>query len=316
MFMIPSGIWKRLLWQYGGLFAALLILLLLFGMTSRAFWSASTFTTIANSIPDLTVVAVGMTLVLILGGIDLSVGSVLALSASIMAVLMLDRDMPFWLGCVAAVGAGASCGFANGWIVSQFRIPSFIVTLGMLEIARGGAYLVTNSETKYLGSSVEWISDPIPGLALSPAFLFAVGIVVAGQVLLQRTVLGRMTVAIGTNAETVRMSGLRVMPTQLAIFTLCGSLCGAAAIIQTSRLATADPNAGVGLELSAIAACVIGGTSLRGGHGSVLSTFFGVLIVSVLQTGLASMGASDPVKRIVTGGVIIAAVLMDTLRKS
>jgi ribose transport system permease protein len=186
----------------------------------------------------------------------------------------------------------------------------------MLEIARGGAYLVTNSETKYIGSSIEWATEPIANLAVSPAFLFAVLVVLAGQWMLHRTVLGRMAVAIGTNAETVRMSGIRTLPTLLSIYTLCGALCGIAALIQTSRLSTADPNSGAGLELAAIAACVIGGTSLRGGSGSVINTFFGVLIVSVLQSGLAQMGASDPMKRIVTGLVIIFAVLVDSLRNN
>lgn len=309
-----SRAWKQVFVQYGGMMLALVVLVAVFSLRSKTFFSTATFTTIANSIPDLTIVAVGMTFVLIVGGIDLSVGSVLALASSVFAILLTDWHWPIWGAGGAAVLCGGVCGLLNGFVSAQYRIPAFIVTLGMLEIARGGAYLITNSETKYVGSSIEWATEPISNLAVSPAFLFAVLVVLAGQWMLHRTVLGRMTVAIGTNAETVRMSGIRTLPTLLSIYSLCGVLCGVAALIQTSRLSTADPNSGAGLELAAIAACVIGGTSLRGGSGSVINTFFGVLIVSVLQSGLAQMGASDPVKRIVTGMVIILAVLIDSLR--
>ena len=311
-----SRAWQQLPLQYAGMAIALIVLVTVFSLRSKTFFSAATFTTIANSIPDLTIVAVGMTFVLIVGGIDLSVGSVLALASSIFAILLTDRHWPIWGAGITAVLCAGVCGWINGFVSAQYRIPAFIVTLGMLEIARGGAYLVTNSETKYIGSSIEWVTEPIANLAVSPAFLFAVLVVLAGQWMLHRTVLGRMAVAIGTNAETVRMSGIRTLPTLLSIYTLCGALCGIAALIQTSRLSTADPNSGAGLELAAIAACVIGGTSLRGGSGSVINTFFGVLIVSVLQSGLAQMGASDPMKRIVTGLVIIFAVLVDSLRNN
>ena len=311
-----SRAWQQLPLQYAGMAIALIVLVTVFSLRSKTFFSAATVTTIANSIPDLTIVAVGMTFVLIVGGIDLSVGSVLALASSIFAILLTDRHWPIWGAGITAVLCAGVCGWINGFVSAQYRIPAFIVTLGMLEIARGGAYLVTNSETKYIGSSIEWATEPIANLAVSPAFLFAVLVVLAGQWMLHRTVLGRMAVAIGTNAETVRMSGIRTLPTLLSIYTLCGALCGIAALIQTSRLSTADPNSGAGLELAAIAACVIGGTSLRGGSGSVINTFFGVLIVSVLQSGLAQMGASDPMKRIVTGLVIIFAVLVDSLRNN
>ncbi len=195
------------------------------------------------------------------------------------------------------------------------RIPSFIVTLGMLEAARGGAYLVADSQTAYIGSSVEWIGAPITGIGLSPAVLTAIAIVIIGQVVLTRTVFGRHLIAIGTNAEAVRMAGIRTAPYAIAVFAVSGLLCGLASVMQTARLSTADPNAAIGMELSAIAACVIGGTSLMGGRGSIVATFFGVLIIAVLQTGLANVGASEPLKRVITGAVIVAAVLLDALRQ-
>lgn len=301
--------------QYAGMLGVLVGLLAIFGSLSENFLSATTFTSVANQIPDLTVISVGMTLVLISGGIDLSVGSLLALSSAVLGFFMVEQDWSLWMALPCALLTGGLCGLVSGAISASARIPSFIVTLGMLEMARGAAYKVTDSQTKYIGSAVEWIGVPIPGTFLSPAFLVAVCVVIAAQFLLTRTVFGRYCVAIGTNAEAVRMSGIRAWPCSISVFTLSGLLCGLAGVMQTSRLSSADPNAAVGLELSAIAACVIGGTSLMGGRGSVISTFFGVLIIAVLQTGLAQVGASDPDKRIITGAVIVLAVILDALRE-
>lgn len=307
--------YRLLLAQYAGLLAAILTLIVFFSIKANNFLSMTTLTTIANRVPDLTVIAVGMTLVLIAGGIDLSVGSVMALCASMLGLLMVDYRFPLWVGVLAAVTVGSICGALSGWVSAAYRIPAFIVTLGMLEIARGGAYLLTNSSTKYVGSSLGWFSEPIAGIGLSVSFFIAIGVVILGQWLLHQTVLGRTAVAIGTNAESVRMAGVRTTGPLVTLYAICGGLCGLAGLIQSSRLSSVDPNAGIGMELNAIAACVIGGTSLRGGQGSIVRTFIGVLIISILETGLAQMGATDPIKHIVTGSVIILAVLLDSMRQ-
>ena len=203
----------------------------------------------------------------------------------------------------------------NGLVSVLWSIPSFIVTLGMLEMARGAAYLVTNSETKYIGPRVEWIARPVTGLGTSPAFLIALLlVVVAGHLLLTRTVLGRYMIAVGTNEEAVRFSGIDPRPVKLTAFVLSGLLAGLAAVFQVARVSSADPNGASGMELAAIAAVVIGGTSLMGGRGSVLRTFLGVLIIATLQTGLAQIGASEPAKRLITGAVIVMAVVADVHR--
>lgn len=306
---------KAIVIQYGGLLVAIAVLVLFFGAMTKNFFTATTLLTVANTIPDITVVAVGMTLVLIAGGIDLSVGSVMAFSGSLLGVLLLSHKWPLAMAAGGAVLLGAVCGGLNGWISAYFRIPAFIVTLGMLEVARGGASWMTDSTTQYVGSSLGWVSEPLPAIGLSVSFLLSIMIVLLGQWMLHRTVLGRLAIAVGTNAESVRMSGISTTPILVSLYCISGALCGVAAIMQSSKLSTVDPNAGVGMELSAIAACVIGGTSLRGGQGSVISTFFGVLVISILQTGLAQMGISDPIKRMITGGVIILAVLIDAMRK-
>jgi ribose transport system permease protein len=158
------------------------------------------------------------------------------------------------------------------------------------------------------------LSEPIRGFGISPAFLITVLVIILLQLILSRTVFGRYLVAIGTNEQAVRLSGIDPRPMKIAVFALLGLLSGLAGVFYTSRLGSADPNAGVGLELSAIAAVVIGGTSLMGGRGSVLNAFFGVLIISTLEAGLAQIGVSEPAKRVVTGGVIVGAVIIDAWR--
>ncbi|MEZ6132885.1 MAG: ABC transporter permease [Planctomycetaceae bacterium] len=300
--------------QYAGLLTVLAVLVLFFSVRTQNFFQHRTLISIANQIPDLTLVAVGMTLVLVIGGIDLSVGSLIALSSGVLGVLMMDHQWPLWVAAVAGILVSSLCGLFNGMMSAGCGIPSFIVTLGMLEMARGATMVVTDSRSVYIGSAVEAISQPIPTLLLSPAFLLAVAVVILGQLLLTQTVFGRYCIAIGSNAEAVRMSGIRAAPYSVSVFVISGALCGLAGIFQTSRLSTSDPNAAIGMELSAIAACVIGGTSLMGGRGSVISSFIGVLIIAVLQTGLAQSQVSDAQKQIITGGVIVVAVLVDAVR--
>jgi ribose transport system permease protein len=296
-----------------GLPLALLALILGFGSASEYFLTRDTFIAIANEIPALLVMAVGMTFVLIIAGIDLSVGSVLAISGAVSAMAMQSWHLSVPAAMALGLLCGVGCGALNGLISVTWRMPSFIVTLGMLEVARGGAYLVTDSRTQYIGSAVDALSAPL-WFGISPAFLLAVLIVIVGHVVLRRSVFGRYLVGVGTNEEAMRLAGVDPRPLKVIVFVLMGALAALAGLMQISRLEAADPNAGIGMELQVIAAVVIGGTSLMGGRGSVLSTFFGVLIVAVLEAGLAQVGASDPTKRVITGCVIIIAVLLDVFR--
>jgi ribose transport system permease protein len=300
--------------EYTAMLVIWLGLFLLFGAFSDNFLTWRTLSTLANRIPTLTVVAAGMTLVLIIGGIDLSVGSVLGLGGAVMGVVLVDRHWPLWAAVLTCLSVGLATGTLNGLISVLLGIPSFIVTLGMLEIARGLAYLTTHSQTKYIGSAVEGLARPIGGLGCSIAFLLAVTLIMILQLVLSRSVFGRYLIAIGTNEQAVRLAGINSRPAKIAVFAVLGMLTGLGAVFYTSRLGSSDPNAGVGLELSAIAAVVIGGTSLMGGRGSVVSSFFGVLIIATLEAGLAQVGASEPVKRVVTGSVIVIAVILDAWR--
>ncbi|RMV77394.1 Ribose ABC transporter permease [Pseudomonas caricapapayae] len=295
---------------YLGLAGALLVMIVLFSLLSDHFLSYQTFSMLANQIPDLMVLSVGMTLILIIGGIDLSVGSVLALAASAVSVAILGWVFP---AALLGIACATLAGTITGSITVAWRIPSFIVSLGVLEMARGAAYQMTNSRTAYIGDSFAWLSDPI-AFGIAPSFIIALLVIFVAQAVLSRTVFGRYLIGIGTNEEAVRLAGINPKPYKILVFSLMGLLAGVAALFQISRLEAADPNAGAGLELQVIAAVVIGGTSLMGGRGSIISTFFGVLIISVLAAGLAQIGATEPTKRIITGAVIVIAVILDTYR--
>lgn len=300
--------------NYLGLLAAMLSMCLLFSLLSEHFLTAATFVTLSNDIPTLVVMSVGMTFILIIGGIDLSVGSVMALGASVLSIAMVHWDLPLWMASMLGILVSSFCGMITGLVSVCWRIPSFIVSLGILEMARGLAYQVTDSRTEYIGSAVEGVSSPV-FLGMSPAFLSSIAIVVIGHLILTKTVLGRHWIGIGTNEEAVRLSGINPRPSKVLVFALMGFLSGIGALFQVSRLEAADPNGGVGMELQVIAAVVIGGTSLMGGRGSVFSTFIGVLIISILEAGLAQIGISEPMKRIITGIVIVTAVILDTYRR-
>lgn len=302
--------WK----EYAGLVGAVLVLCVGFSVVTDSFLTIGTFRTVMNQVPMLLVVSVGMTFVLIGGGIDLSVGSVLALCAGMLGVALNSWEWPVLPAIAASIAMGLVCGLVSGGLVAVVGIPSFIVTLGMLEIARGGAYLMTNSRTEYVGGALDWMNDStLMGLSLPVWIAAAVALIAQG--VLTFTTHGRYIVSVGYNEETARLSGINTTRMKWATFAVAGALSGLGAILYTARLSAADPNAGRGLELEAIAAAVIGGTSLSGGRGSVLRTVAGVFIIAILGAGLAQVGAADSTKRLVSGMVIIAAVIADQFRR-
>tara|TARA_R110002096_G_scaffold4493_28_gene20998 strand:+ start:4825 stop:5799 length:975 start_codon:yes stop_codon:yes gene_type:complete len=305
---------KRLLAEYGPMLVIWLILILLFGSLSDNFLSARTLSTIAGQVPPLVLVCCGMTLILIVAGIDLSVGSVLAFSATLFCILISRAGWPVFFAGLAAILSGGVFGLINGAVSVLFKVPSFIVTLGTLKVAFGMAMLVSRSETITVGMKLEPLVSPIPILGVPVSFVVALFFVAVGQFVLSKTIYGRHLVAIGTNENAVRLAGLSTTWKKISVFVITGLLAGVAAIFFAARLGGANADSGNGFELSAIAAVVIGGTSLMGGRGSIVNSFLGVLIILTLDAGLAQVGADEWVKHVITGVVIILAVLMDVLR--
>lgn len=305
---------RKLFAEYAAMAGIWIGLVILFGILSEHFLTARTLGALANQIPPLTMLAVGMTLVLIIGGIDLSVGSVMGLCGAMVGLAMVDWQWSLPAAISLALLVGILAGVVTGGISAGVGIPSFIVSLGMLEVARGLAYMTTQSATKYIGAPVQGLGDPIGGLGISAAFFLAVAIVIIGQIMLTRTVFGRRIFAVGANETAAHLAGIQTRLHKVIVFAIAGLLSGVAGVCYTSKYQLSDPNAGDGWELAAIAAVVIGGTSLMGGRGSVVNSFFGVLIVATLNSGLAQIGVSEPMKRVITGVVIVVAVIIDAGR--
>jgi ribose transport system permease protein len=300
--------------EWSGLGTALVALIVVFSLLTDHFFSWTTAVALANQAPESLLLATGMTLVVVTGGIDLSVGSVLALSAAVSGLLLVEASVPLPVAALAAVLTGVACGGLNGWLSTRWRLPSFIATLAMLEMARGATYLVSDSQTRYLGATVDALGRDIAGGVRLPV-IAAVLVVIAAQWGLTHSVLGRQLLAVGANDESARLAGIDTHRVRLVAFALCGALAGLAAVAQATRLSAADPNAGLGLELDAIAAVVIGGTSLAGGRGSVAASALGAIVMAVLGAGLAQMGVQEPTRRLTTGAVIVVAATVDVWRR-
>jgi ribose transport system permease protein len=306
---LPSGFLSHYARQLGTL-AGLLGLCLVLWVSTPFFLTVSNLLNIAEQAAIIAIVAVGMTFVIITGGIDLSVGSVLAFAGVVMASV-LHREVPLPLALAVALGTGLFCGLVNGALITVGRLPPFIATLGMMSVARGTALMFTEGRpvSGFSGSFRSLATGELVGIPVSVVIM--VGVYVVAHFVLTRTKLGRYTYAIGGNEEAALLSGVNVRVYKAAVYGISGMLSGLAAVILTARLNSAQPIAGMMYELDAIAATVIGGTSLLGGEGTVVGTLIGALIMAVLRNGLNILGVSSFVQQVVIGSVIIAAVLID-----
>ena len=301
-----------------GIGVALVCLTAVFAMLSPIFLTSSNLTNIFTQISINVILAVGMTFVILIGGIDLSVGSVMAFSAVVAGTVLkldgLDTGPAIGLALAASIGIGALCGLANGAVSAYWGIPSFIVTLGMLNIARGAALQWTQARSLYEFPDAFNDFGSATLLGAPAIFLVALALVAVGWFVLNRTVFGRLIYAIGNNEEAVRLAGHNVMGYKIAAFVICGAAVGVGAVIYMTRLTISSPISGIGFELNAIAAVIIGGTSLSGGRGSIVGTLLGACIIGVLANGLILIGMSDFLRQMVTGFVIILAVVLDVYR--
>ena len=303
-----------------GVGLTLILMCVIFAVIAPHFATLNNVKNIFTQISINTILAVGMTFVILTGGIDLSVGSVMALSTVACGSMMKTQLLPEALAIFLAIGAsllvGMLCGLMNGYISERWKLPSFIVTLGMLNIARGVALFVTDARTlfSFPKSFLRFGSGTILGGLIPLIFLVSLTLVALGQFVLSQTLFGRYILAIGNNEEAVRLSGHKTSLYKILVFAICGLTAGIAGVTYMARLTIANPILGTGFELNAIAAVIIGGTSLSGGKGSLIGTFFGACIMGVLTNGLILMGVGDFVRQIITGGVIIVAVILDFYR--
>lgn len=308
----------HLLLREAGVGLALVLICLFFIAVEPKFATMLNFTNILVQISINMVLAIGLTYVILLGGIDLSVGSVLALCTIVAGkVITMDQlAVPFAiiLAILASVSTGVICGFFNGYVSNRWKLHPFIVTLGMLNIARGAAQEISDSRTIFSFPSAfnEFGSNNLAGVPV--IFLISLAMIILAGFVLRKTVFGRVIYAVGNNEESARLSGHNSGFYKVIVFVISGFCVGIAAILYMLRLNMASPILGVGFELNAIAAAVIGGTSMFGGKGSLLGTFFGACIIGVLNNGLLLIGLSDNTRLMVTGFIIVAAVIADYYR--
>jgi ribose transport system permease protein len=299
--------------QFGTLIGLAVLCAILWILTPY-FLTVSNLLNVAEQTSINAIVAVGMTFVILSGGIDLSVGSMVALSGVVLGT-SLQSGQPMLVALLAAAVVGLACGLGNGALVSWGGLPPFIVTLGTMSIARGAALLYTEGRpVSGFDAGFRLLATGRAGFVPAPVIAMLVVYAIA-HVVLTRTTFGRYVYAIGGNEEATRLSGVAIRFHKTMIYGVSGLMSAIAAIILTARLNSAQPIAGMMYELDAIAATVIGGTSLMGGEGSLGGTLVGALIMGVLRNGLNLLGVSSFLQQIVIGGVIVVAVLLDTILK-
>ncbi|TRO69701.1 MULTISPECIES: substrate-binding domain-containing protein [unclassified Streptomyces] len=308
-----SGGLRRLLLDNGAL-TALIILVIAMSALSGDFLTTDNLLNIGVQAAVTAILAFGVTFVIVSAGIDLSVGSVAALSATVLAWTATSEGVPVWIAVILAIATGIACGLVNGVLISYGKLPPFIATLAMLSVGRGLSLVISQGSPIAFPESVSHLGDTLGGWLPVPVLVMIVmGLITA--LILGRTYIGRSMYAIGGNEEAARLSGLRVKRQKLVIYALSGLFAAAAGIVLASRLSSAQPQAAQGYELDAIAAVVIGGASLAGGTGKASGTLIGALILAVLRNGLNLLSVSAFWQQVVIGVVIALAVLLDTVRR-
>ncbi len=300
--------------QYG-IFIVFSIICLIISFISPQFLTVSNWTIIITQVSINAILAFGVTFVIITGGIDLSLGSIVAVASVSSAMLAHPDTYPVLLPIFMGLSAGLLMGAFNGFIITKSKIAPFIVTLGTMTIGRGLALILSNGRpVSNLSDSFIFLGSGkilgIPILIIILIFMFIIC-----SVILNKTILGRYIYALGGNEQAARASGINVSQVKMAVYSISGLLAGLAGILLTSRITTGQPNAGAGFELDAIAAVVIGGTSTTGGKGSIAGTLIGVLLIGVINNGLDLLNVTSYYQQVVMGIIIIGAVVLDSLNQ-
>jgi ribose/xylose/arabinose/galactoside ABC-type transport system permease subunit len=308
----------RSMLERGGALLGLIFVALVFGaLVGPQFFAGANLELMARQMAIVSIAAVGMTIVIVAGGIDLSVGSMIALSTVVIAQLLRAGLSPA-AAALGAIAVAALCGLVNGVLITQLRVVPFIVTLGTMLIIRGAAKGL--AEERRIEAPATWLNDLLRvtrGETLLPSGIWAVialALLVGG--VLRYTRFGRHVFAIGSNERMARLCGVAISRTKVAVYTLSAALTGFAGLLMFSKLSVGDPTVAIGLELDVIAAVIIGGGSLSGGRGTVAGTLIGAAIMTVIQIGCSQKGLANWIQQIVTGGIIVAAVALDRMRSS
>ncbi len=304
-------------------FAGLIGLFVAFSLASPNFLSFENVVGILLATSVNGVLALGETFVIVTAGIDLSIGTVMTLSAVMTGIFITNMGLPILVGVLGGVATGALAGLLNGVTISKMKVPPFVATLGVMMMAQGLSLVISGTKPIYFtatpafrGLTMDSVTGSVvSGLNVPNAVFYLFGAAIIASLILNQTILGRYTFAIGSNEEATRLSGVNVDAWKTAVYTLCGIFSGLAGVIIGSRLNSAQPALGAGYELQAIAAVVIGGTSLSGGEGTILGPIIGAFIISVLTNGLRILSVPQEWQNVVTGAIVILAVYADRLRR-
>jgi ribose transport system permease protein len=299
-------------------FSSLILLFIIFSVLSPVFLSGTNIVTILLMTAVNGILAVGITFIIVTGGIDLSVGTVMTFCSVIAGVLLTNLKLPLAVGIIGAILAGSLCGFVNGTAIAKLKLPPFIATLGMMNITKGLNLIITRARPIYFTETplfplITTTLIPVLGIPLGVMIFFAAAGIAA--FVLSRTIIGRYCFGIGSNEEATRLSGINTDAWKIAIYSISGAFFGIAGVIMASRVASAQPSLGPGYEMDAIAAAVIGGASLSGGEGGILGTVIGAFIITVLTNGLRILSVPQEWQMVATGLIIIGAVYLDIIRR-
>nr|WP_307449190.1 MULTISPECIES: ABC transporter permease [unclassified Paenibacillus] len=304
-------------------FASLIMLVIIFSVSSSNFFQFNNIVAIMLSTAVIGVLALGSTFVIITSGIDLAVGTVMTFSSVMAGVIITTWHLPMPLGIIGGIATGAICGLISGLLVAKMKIPPFIATLAMMMVTKGLSLVISGTKPIYFNDTPAFsqismgsiLNSIIPGFEIPNAILVFFGAAIIASIILSRTIIGRYNFALGSNEESTRLSGVNVDYWKIVIYSLTGVFSGIAGIMMASRLNSAQPALGSGYELEAIAAVVIGGTSLSGGKGSILGTVIGALIMSVLTNGLRILSVKQEWQTVIVGIVVVLAVYADMMRR-
>ncbi|MBI5959337.1 MAG: ABC transporter permease [Chloroflexi bacterium] len=311
-------------------FGALIILIIAFSLLSENFLRFNNVIGIFIATAVNGVLALGVTFVIITGGIDLSIGTVMTFSAVMTGMFIAKWDMPIAVGVMGGILTGTLAGFTNGVLISWMRVPPFVATLGMMYVAKGLSLILSELRPIYfydtplfreiaMGNHFNIFGQSFDityrGYDIPNAIWILFAAAIVGSFLLSKTILGRYTFALGSNAEATRLSGVKVNIWKTAVYTVCGTFAGLGGVLMASRLNSAQPALGQGYELDAIAAVVIGGTALTGGEGTILGTIIGAFVMSVLANGLRILSVPQEWQIVVTGAILVVVVYIDIVRR-
>lgn len=295
-----------------GIVVVLVLMCTIISFATDKFLTGTNIISVLRQISINTFIALGMTLVIILGHIDLSVGAIVAMSGTLTVGFIVNQGLPIWFAIVLGLLIGTATGFISGFVVSTFKVPAFIITMAMMNIANGIAYVysggqstrITNEFFVNIGTGYLFKVIPLPVVYM--AILIAIFTFV-----LNKTKFGTYVYAIGGNREAARLSGVPIKKVEIIVFTLSGFLSAFAGLVLCSRMYSGQPSVGSGYELDAIAACVLGGTSMSGGRGRISGTVFGAIVIGIISNGLNLIGVSSYWQLIIKGLIIACAVLLD-----